>query len=85
MIVDEDTLVGDMEKKIREAGKELLRDVKLFDVYRGKQVDEGKKSVAFSLTYRHDDRTLTDEEADAVHANVVDALKEAFQAVIRES
>ncbi|WP_425755163.1 phenylalanine--tRNA ligase subunit beta [Ihubacter sp. rT4E-8] len=85
MIVDEDTLVGDMEKKIREAGKELLRDVKLFDVYRGKQVDEGKKSVAFSLTYRHDDRTLTDEEADSVHANVVDALKEAFQAVIRES
>lgn len=85
MVVDEDTLVGDMEKKIKEVGTEILKGVKLFDVYRGQQVEEGKKSVAFSLTYRHDDKTLTDEEADAVHAKVIEAMKDAFKAVIRES
>ncbi len=85
MIVDEDLQVRDIEKVIRESGTEILRDVKLFDVYRGQQVDEGKKSVAFSLTYRHDEKTLTDEETDSVHSKVVEALKDAFKAVIRES
>ena len=85
MIVDEDLQVRDIEKVIRESGTEILRDVKLFDVYRGQQVDEGKKSVAFSLTYRHDEKTLTDEETDGVHSKVLEALKDAFKAVIRES
>ena len=83
MIVDEDLQVGDIEKTIREAGTELLRDVKLFDVYRGKQVEEGKKSVAFSLTYRSDERTLTDEEVDTIQNQVMDILKEKYSAVIR--
>lgn len=47
MIVEEDLQVADMEKAIREAGTEILREVKLFDVYRGEQVEAGKKSVAF--------------------------------------
>ena len=85
MIVDEDLQVRDIEKVIQESGTELLKDVKLFDVYRGQQVDEGKKSVAFSLTYRHDEKTLTDEEVDGVHNKVVEALKDTFKAVIRES
>ncbi len=85
MVVDEDTLVGDIEKKIKEVGTEILKSVKLFDVYRGQQVEEGKKSVAFSLTYRHDDKTLTDEEADAVHAKVIETMKDAFKAVIRDN
>lgn len=83
LIVDEDLQVGDIEKTIREAGTELLRDVKLFDVYRGKQVEEGKKSVAFSLTYRSDERTLTDEEVDTIQNRVMDILKEKYSAVIR--
>ena len=85
MIVDEDVLVGDMEDVIKAASNELLKNVKLFDVYRGEQVAEGKKSVAFSLTYRHDDRTLTDEEVDSAHKTIVEALKEKIGAVIRES
>lgn len=85
MIVDEDLQVADIEKAIREAGTEILKNVKLFDVYRGTQVGEGKKSVAFSLTYRHDDRTLTDEEADSVHGSVVETLKDKFKAVIRDN
>lgn len=85
MLVDEELQVGEMEKAIRAAGTEILSDVKLFDVYRGQQVEEGKKSVAFSLTYRHDDRTLTDEEADGVHAGIIEVLKEKFNAVIRDN
>ena len=76
--------VGDMEAVIREAGTEILRNVKLFDIYRGKQVEEGKKSVAFNLTYRHNDRTLTDEDVAAAHGRVLEALKDKLDAVLRD-
>lgn len=85
LIVDEDVTVGRMEEVIREAADELLREVKLFDIYRGAQVGEGKKSAAFSLTYRHDERTLTDEEADAAHAAIAEALREKVGAKIRDN
>lgn len=85
MVVEEDLQVGEMEAVIKAAGTEILRAVNLFDIYRGKQVEEGKKSVAFSLTYRHDDRTLTDKEVETVHSGIVAALKEKFNANIRES
>lgn len=84
LLVDEDVLVGDIENVIRAAGTEILRDVKLFDIYRGKQVEEGKKSVAFNLTYRHNDRTLTDEDVNAAHGKVLQALKDNLDAVLRE-
>ena len=84
LLVDEDVAVGDIENVIRAAGTEILRDVKLFDIYRGKQVEEGKKSVAFNLTYRHNDRTLTDEDVAAAHGQVLQALKEEMDAVLRE-
>jgi phenylalanyl-tRNA synthetase beta chain len=84
LLVDEDMLVGDIENVIRAAGTEILRDVKLFDIYRGKQVEEGKKSVAFNLTYRHNDRTLTDEDVNAAHGQVLQALKDNLDAVLRE-
>jgi len=82
--VDEDLSVGELEYAIKEAGTELLKGVKLFDVYRGEQVEEGKKSVAFSLTYRDDNKTLTDEEVDKVHAGVTEMLKDKFGAALRD-
>lgn len=85
MIVDEETPVSSIEKVIKEAGSELLREVKLFDVYRGEQVGEKKKSVAFSLTYRHDDRTLTDDETESANSQIVNALKEKLAAIIRDN
>ena len=85
MIVDEDETVAKIEDVIKEAGSSLLRQIKLFDVYRGEQVGEGKKSVAFSLTYRHDDRTLTDEETEKMHNDVLRALKDKIGAVIRDN
>lgn len=85
MVVSESTPVAEIEKVIKEAGTEILRSIKLFDIYRGIQVGHGKKSVAYSLTYRHDDRTLTDVETEEAHAKVVEALKNNLGASIRDN
>lgn len=84
LLVDEDMEVGKIEDVIKEYAGNILESVKLFDVYRGKQVEEGKKSVAFALTYRDKDKTLTDEEVAKVHGKVLEALKEKLNAVLRE-
>ena len=84
LLVDEDMEVGKIEDVIRSFGGKILEDVKLFDVYRGHQVEDGKKSVAFSLVYRDRDKTLTDEEVTEVHSGVLDALKDKLNAVLRE-
>jgi phenylalanyl-tRNA synthetase beta chain len=84
IVVDENTQVKDIEKVILGAGSELLKDLKLFDIYRGDQLEEGKKSVAYRLVYRHDDRTLTDKETDLAHAKILEALESQIGAAIRE-
>ena len=84
LTVDEEVTVGAIEEVIFENGGAILEDVALFDVYRGVQVGEGKKSVAFALTYRDLEKTLTDEEVNAVHSKVLEALKERLGAVQRE-
>jgi phenylalanyl-tRNA synthetase beta chain len=61
----------------------LLEHVALFDVYRGPPVPEGRKSVAFGLSLRASDRTLTDAEADALCANIRERLKSSLGAEIR--
>ncbi|WP_368234874.1 phenylalanine--tRNA ligase subunit beta [Anaerotruncus rubiinfantis] len=75
LICDDETPVASLEKAIRSAVGNILEHVGLFDVYRGEQVAKGKKSVAYSLTLRAADRTLTDEEADAAIKRVLKALK----------
>jgi phenylalanyl-tRNA synthetase beta chain len=84
LLVEEEMEVGSIETVIKENGSDILESVKLFDVYRGKQVEEGKKSVAFALTYRAKDKTLTDEDVAGVHNKVLEALKEQLNAVLRE-
>lgn len=84
LLVDEDMEVGKIEAVIRENGGSILESVKLFDVYRGKQVEEGKKSAAFTLVYRAAEKTLTDEDVAGVHGKVLEALKEKLNAVLRE-
>ena len=64
-------------------GKALLKEVALFDIYRGKGVAEGKKSVAFSLVLRADDRTLTDADSEGVTSKVLAALEAKLGAVLR--
>jgi len=84
LLVDESQSVGDLEQVIRSNGKDILEQVRLFDIYRGAQVAEGKKSVAFTLTYRDANKTLTEEDVAEVHNLILAALKGTFNAVLRE-
>ena len=61
-----------------------LETVELFDVFRGKNVPAGQKSVAYAFTYRAADKTLTDAEANAAHTKVVEAFRDKLKAVVRE-
>ncbi|MFA7467972.1 MAG: hypothetical protein WCY82_06875, partial [Desulfotomaculaceae bacterium] len=67
----------------REGGT-ILRDVRLFDVYQGEQVAEGHRSIAFSLQFQADDRTLTDEEVSGKVALITAALEKELGATLRE-
>ena len=81
--VDEDVPVGDLVAAAREAAGDELREIRVFDVYRGDQVRPGRKSVAFSVAYQSAERTLTDEDATRLRNAVVDALAERFGAELR--
>ena len=83
VVCDEAVTVGALESCIRDGAKGLLKEVSLFDIYRGKGVDEGKKSVAFNLVLRADDRSLTAEEADSDVKNILATLEEKLGAVLR--
>lgn len=83
LICDEEITVAQVEDVIVATAGKLLRQVKLFDVYRGVGVPEGKKSLAFSLELRADDRTLTDADSEAVTTKVLSALAEKLNAVLR--
>ena len=83
LVCTEDVTVADVENTITAAAGKLLRGVKLFDIYRGVGVPEGKKSMAFSLELRADDRTLTDTDSEAVMTKVLAALKDKLDAVLR--
>ncbi len=83
LVCGETVTVAQAETVITEAAGKLLRSVKLFDIYRGVGVPEGKKSMAFSLELRADDRTLTDTDSEAVVSKVLTALKEKLDAILR--
>lgn len=74
VLVPDEVSAGALLETIRQAGGDWLEEVTLFDVYRGSQVPKGMKSLAFSLVYRSHERTLTDEEVNALHAKVVATL-----------
>lgn len=74
MICGEELPVGKLEETIRSAAPDVVESIKLFDVYRGKQISEGRKSVAFSISMRAADRTLTDGEADEAVQEILSAL-----------
>ena len=80
---DKAVTVGALEECIRRGAKSLLKDVALFDIYTGTGIPEGKKSVAFNLTLRADDRSLTAEEADADVKSILELLAAELNAVLR--
>ena len=83
LVCDEAITVSQVEDVIVSSAGKLLRDVKLFDIYRGTGIPEGKKSMAFSLELRADDRTLTDTDSEGVVQKVLAALKEQLNAALR--
>lgn len=83
VLVDETVLVQEIEESIEKAGGALLESYTLFDVYQGAQVPEGKKSVAYALTYRLSDKTLTDKEVNKVHDKIQRSLEHKLGAQLR--
>ena len=83
VVCREEVTVGELEACIRKAGGRLLRDVVLFDIYRGQGVAGGSKSVAFSMTLRADDRSITAAEADGEVKDILTALEQELGATLR--
>lgn len=83
LLVEEEILVQDIEDTIRKAGGNIVEKVELFDIYRGEQVEEGKKSIAYAIVYRNESKTLTDKEVNKVHDKILRALEHKLGAILR--
>ncbi|TDL34360.1 phenylalanine--tRNA ligase subunit beta [Jeotgalibacillus sp. S-D1] len=83
LVVESSVLGGELERIIKDAGGTLLKSVKLFDLYEGDRLEEGMKSLAFSLVYMDPSRTLTDEEVVKAHDRVLQAVQEKASAKLR--
>ncbi len=82
-VVDEDVAAAEVVAAIRAAGGDLLRDVSVFDEYRGPQLGEGKRSLAFRLAFGSSERTLSDEDVAPARAAIADSVGKQFGAVLR--
>ena len=83
LIVSADLPAGEVEAVIRQAGGRLLKDVTLFDVYSGDPIPAGKKSLAYSLTYQDESRTLTDKNAARIRKKIIGAARHRLKAELR--
>ena len=84
VILDKSILADDIVKVIKKAGGKKLTDIQVFDVYVGKNIDEDKKSIAFSLTFEDYTKTLTDEEVTMLFEKVIHEVIEKYHAVLRD-
>jgi phenylalanyl-tRNA synthetase beta chain len=84
MLVPEATTHESVLQSVKQTKPANLENVELFDVFRGKNVPEGQKSLAYAFTYRAPEKTLTDAEVNVAHAKIVDALKSQLHAAVRE-
>jgi phenylalanyl-tRNA synthetase beta chain len=83
LVVNDNTPAAEVERVIARAGGGLLKNVRLFDVYRGDPIPAGQKSLAYSLTYQTDERTLTDKEVARVHEKIVKSAERELGAKLR--
>ena len=83
MLVDKTVAAADIENIIKKASGKLLDSIKLFDVYEGSQIPEGKKSVAYAISFRAADRNLTNEEINVVFDKITDKLRTGVNAELR--
>lgn len=84
LVAREDVRHEDVMEAIESASDELLERVELFDIFTGKGIPAGHKSMAYALTYRAQNRTLTDEEANAIHQRIKDSIKNNLDVALRE-
>ena len=83
LLVDRNIMASEIEDIIREKGGNLIESIKLFDVYEGKQIPEGKKSIAYSIIYRSNSRTLKDDEVNKVHDSIIKSVESNLGAQLR--
>ena len=83
LLADKGVAVAELEKTIRKAGGEILDTVTLFDVYEGAQIPKGKKSIAYAVTFRAADRSLTNDEVNKVFNKIIKDLEYKNGAVLR--
>jgi phenylalanyl-tRNA synthetase beta chain len=83
IVVDESLAAGIIEQLIRQTGGKLVTNIRLFDIFRSSQIGEGKKSMAYSLTYQAPDRTLTDKDATQIRQRIIRRLEQELGAKLR--
>ncbi len=83
LVVDDTVTASQIDEVIKDNGGTYLEEGHVFDVYKGKQIPEGKKSVAYTMTFRADNRTLTDEEIKDVYAKLLKKLEDSLGAELR--
>jgi len=83
LIVEDQIPAGDLLRTLWQANNGLIAEIKLFDLYRGKSIPPGKKSLAFRLKYQQEDRTLTDGEVSELHKKMIDLLAQRYGAILR--
>jgi len=85
MLCDDEVEVGSIEEIIRQCGKALVEEIKLFDIYKGKQIPEGKKSVAYSVVFRDANKTLEEQEVNRVMDKILTRLEEKLHVELRKN
>lgn len=84
LLVEDAVLVQEIDETIRKAGGNLVEKVELFDIYKGKQIPEGKKSIAYAIAYRDENKTLKDEDVNKVHEKILRSLEYKLGATLRD-
>ncbi len=83
LIVPFHTLEKDIRHTIRKEGENLIKNIQLFDMYTGRQIEKGKKSLAFRISYQSDKKTLTDLDVEKIQNKIIKSLEEKFNAQVR--
>ena len=83
IVVSESVKVDDIVTIIKSHSGHIIKNLFLFDQYKGKQIQEGTKSLSFSIEYQADDRTLSSEEVESLHSGIVNVLAEKYKAQLR--
>lgn len=83
IVVEENIAAHDLLQDIKDNGGKLLKEINIFDVYQGNQIQKGYKSIAFSLKFQSEEKTLTDEEINKYFEKIQESLEKKFKAILR--